>query len=548
MAAFQRNLAIAAVFMFTCISIIYLVPILSGDQSSLLGYIHHKAGFDPPEAVNLVPTKVADGETTVASITTAKTTSTSVTNPAVSVPAPPEGKISRLHYLIPASQPNLHLCYNLASSAANRYPVPALLGFHGQGEWDAKKTHLAKLRAIMRYLDALDAADDEDLAIIVDGYDVLLQLPPAIMIERYFEVAQKSDAHLADRFGLTVKELHARGMRQSVFWGPDKICWPTDPRASRCWAVPASPLAPDAFGPKEGNGDMAFNDPRWLNSGTVIARIDDLRKLMRATLDEIKDTYDEEYEFRESDQYYVANIWGRQEYYRSLAVNEGEPVAGGPDDRIIPDKFHEDQETECHVSLDYESAMFQTKAGNEPWFGYLEFSTSGLNANVTRDMFDEGDSFVPFDISMPANVYAALTRLYDTVPQAHPGASSNDWIRSIRLGVNFVTKHIFPLWHCTGAKEFVESEYTKLWFYPFAHSLIRATVNAFRQGELITYHKVDGRLWAPKGVYPDETEMDDELGGAWTDLDGASFVPWHELCSEYTDQLFAGELPRSKKP
>ncbi|KAL6863125.1 hypothetical protein ACO1O0_003369 [Amphichorda felina] len=451
-----------------------------------------------------------------------------------------EAPISRLHYLIPASKANLHFCYNLVSSTANRWPIPTILGWHGVGKYDAHATHLAKLRTIDRYLQQLDPKDDDDLVVIVDGYDILLQLPPEIMIERYFEVVNNADAHLAKRFGISVNEARASGLRQTIFWGPDKICWPINWGASRCWAVPHSHLPSHAFGPKTDNGEMDFNDPRWLNSGTVMGPIGDMRTLISASMKEIEETYDPGYQFKESDQYYISNLWGRQEYYRSLQARNGEEPEGGPQDKEIPTKRYENQTTEYHVSIDYESALFQTKAGYERFYNYLEFSTSGLNAKVTQDMFGEGDKFFPFDIAMPANVYAALDKLYKSIADSHPGVTS-DWIRTIKLGVNFITKHIFPLWHCTGPKEFVKDEVPKMWWFPYAKSLVKATAKAYKNEELITNYPVDGRKWASKNLYPEN--MQDELGGAWVDYNGATFVEWANLCGLYEKHLFSGEFP-----
>lgn len=50
-----------------------------------------------------------------------------------------------------------------------------------------------------------------------------------------------------------------------------------------------------------------------MNSGTVIGPIDDVRALITATMAEIEEIYDENYEWKNSDQFYITNIWGRQE-------------------------------------------------------------------------------------------------------------------------------------------------------------------------------------------------------------------------------------------
>ncbi|CAM1509989.1 Fc.00g003240.m01.CDS01 [Cosmosporella sp. VM-42] len=450
-------------------------------------------------------------------------------------------KTSKFHYLVPGSKSNLQLCYNLLSSAVNRYPVPIMMGFNGTGNFDAAVTHLAKLRAINRYLDSLDPEEDDDLVMIVDGYDIIQQLPVEIVIERYFDIVEREDQRVAKRFGVNVAEARKLGLHTTVFFGPDKICWPIDYDQARCWAVPESNLPKKAFGPHEGNGEMRFNDPRWLNSGTVIGPINHMRDLLHGTLDEIRATYDKQYQFRESDQYYLSNLWGRQEYYRSKkALGGNQKVPGGGRNRVIPEIRREDQVTEFHVGIEYESSLFQTRAGYEQFFGWMSFGHAGLAAEMDKDMFKEGEKFKPYQIQMPANVVSALSKIYDAIPDAHPGSTSADWIRSVKLGTNFVTRHIFALWHCTGPKEFINSEWPRFWFYPYAKSLLKASVKAVKGDALITDQIIDGRKWANKFVYPDDSE---ELGGAWSDWESpqGSFLGWEQLCGKHHEILFRGE-------
>ncbi|KFH46469.1 hypothetical protein ACRE_027080 [Hapsidospora chrysogenum ATCC 11550] len=452
---------------------------------------------------------------------------------------PSGDRTSRLHFLIPASKANLHFCYNLLSAAATRWPIPTILGWHGVGQFDAAVTHLAKIRAIDRYLQSLDPEDDDDLVVIIDGYDILMQLPPEIMIQRYFEVVERSDAALAKRFGVSVEEARSRGLRQTIFWGPDKVCWPMDDKAGRCWAVPHSTLPPDAFGPNTGKGVRDWNDPRWLNSGTAMGPINDMRTLINATLAEIEATYDPEYAHRESDQYYVSNVWARQEYYRSVQAANGKKP-DGPSHRRIPEKLYDGQQTEFHVSIDYESALFQTRTGYERFHGSHHFNSLTFSARVEKDMFELGeDKVVPLDIPMPINVYAALERILASIPDVvDEGTTAAEWIRTIKLGVNYVTKNIYPLWHCTGPKDLMADAFSEMWWYHLAKPLLKASTKAHQSKELITKNAVDGRLWASKNVYP--KDMDDELGGAWVDYNGATFVEWNEICGTYSEALFSG--------
>ncbi|TQV96857.1 hypothetical protein IF1G_04097 [Cordyceps javanica] len=445
---------------------------------------------------------------------------------------------------------------------------------------DAAVTHLAKLRAIQQYLQGLSADEDDDLVLIVDGYDIILQLPVEIMIERYFTIRQDSDAHLAERFNMSVSELHNKGIRNTIFWGPDKICWPIDWSAPRCWAVPASHLPDHTFGPNQGDGSMANNDPKWLNSGTVIGPVGDMRKYIKVTMAEIERTYDANFENSESDQFYLANVWGRQEYHRSklaLALrgdNDTEASAWleeSEEHKLPNPEVVEGEETEFHISIEYESALFQTKAGYENFFGYMKFDQPGYTARMEVDMFEAGASFVPYSIPMPAAVYAALTRVYEAAvkPSAARRSAStegtphrgrrdattttsrsrlpaSEWIRSVNLGVNYVTRHVYGLWHCTGSKDPIDDEYKALWFFPFVVSLLRANALASRAGDELTSTEMDGRAWVPRLQYPMEKSRKSlpgsEYGGAFTDFKGEEFLSFGQLCGEWQDTLFSGEM------
>ncbi|KAG5929488.1 hypothetical protein E4U42_005753 [Claviceps africana] len=446
-------------------------------------------------------------------------------------------KRSRLHFLIPASNSNLNFCYHLASAAANRYPVPTLIGWNGEGEMNIAQTHLAKLRAVKRYLDSLDVAEADDLILMADGYDIIHQLPPEVVIERYFELVREANEYLAQRMGLSVKEMKKKGTHQTIFFGPDKVCFPDDDEnAARCWAAPASLLGPDPFGPS--TDDVASKDPRWLNSGTIIGPVSDLSKVIDASIHEINVTYSQDYWQRDSDQYYLANLFGRQEYWRNRMFLQ---QVDTDEKHIIPEKESDTQETEFHMAIEYESSLFQTKNGNEMFTGHLQYNLADQTANVNIDLFEKGESFRPYPIKMPDNVRDALLKLFDSVPDAHPEVSGEEWIRLAHLGTNFVTKHIYGLWHCTGAKESLDFDYAKMWFYPFVKSLLRETAKAWQGQDPISTKLIDGRIWFPKRSYHETGVVNDEYGGGWSDESPHKFVTWREMCGHHEDMLFWGQ-------
>lgn len=116
---------------------------------------------------------------------------------------------------------------------------------------------------------------------------------------------------------------------------------------------------------------------------------------------------------------------------------------------------------------------------------------------------------------MPSNVREALTSLYNATPLAHSGTRASDWIRTVSLGVNLVTKHVYALWHCTGPKDGMDAEFRAQWWYPYAESLIKAAVKSSQAGDLISSRLIDGRRWAAKTTYPSSKKLQgNEHGGA----------------------------------
>lgn len=454
----------------------------------------------------------------------------------------PRLRTSRFHFLLPASQSNVQLCYSLASAAVNRYPVPTLLGWNGTGDFDAAVTHLAKVRSIERYLHSLGDEENGDLVLIVDGYDTLQQLPAEVMVERYFEVARKANSELARQLGISQEDALAGNVKQTVFFGADKLCWPPDNRAARCWAAPASSLTPGAFGPDRGPHEFFSADPRWLNSGTLMGPVGDVKRVVNATAHEIGATFDADFWQSNSDQYYISNVWGRQEYWRlKQRYGQDNEAPGGPPDRLVPDRRADVEDTELHMAVEYESSLFQTKAGNEPFLNYFQYNSESDSANVTIDALGRGLAFKPYGIGMPRNVKMAVMKLFDSIPEAHQGVSAENWLRTAHFGTNFITKHIYSLWHCTGPKEFMDGEFTRFWFYPFVKSLLRASVKASQSNEAIASRPIDGRTWVPKLSYPPKEQMKDEYGGAWSDGATNRFITWKELCGQHEEAIFWGQ-------
>ena len=94
----------------------------------------------------------------------------------------------QFHLLLPATASNNNFCRLLLSSTITGYPEPILIGWGGHGAYDGAESHLFKISETLVYLNSLDESHDDDLVLVIDAYDILMIMPPQVMINRYFDL------------------------------------------------------------------------------------------------------------------------------------------------------------------------------------------------------------------------------------------------------------------------------------------------------------------------------------------------------------------------
>lgn len=438
---------------------------------------------------------------------------------------------------------NRLFCAMVTSALVNRYPVPYIVGWNGQGKYNVTgpKGNIAKPHLAKRYLDTLpQGGDDDDLVLFLDGHDNLAQIPAEVVIERYFQVAAEAESRLADRLGITIEELHAKGLRQTVFWGADKGCHPPMLAEPQCAEVPYSHLARNRFGPESEKGDPVYNDGRWLNAGFAFGRLGDLRKFVDAGLAQVEESYDAEFRWRNSDQRYLAKVFARQETARATLIKDEASVkmhkeTSSTHEGSSAKRSMAIREAEHHATLDYESALVQTGCSNHQWVRKLNYNSSDNTAAMPEDLINLGGHLSPNPIQMPANVYQSLIRTYDLLPEQQAFTSARDWIRNLELETNFVTRHISGFYHATCSKKHLIEDFKRYWFYPFIKPLLRASFHGNQAGQPIADNLIDGRRWEYKISHPGAGVSESSLGGVFTDFQNQSYVSWEDICSDHLD-------------
>jgi hypothetical protein len=435
----------------------------------------------------------------------------------------------QFHLLLPATASNVNFCKLLLSAAVTGFSNPILLGWEGHGQYNGSESHLFKISETLAYLERLPPSADEDLILILDAYDIWLQLPPDVLIERYHIAIEKSNARLRSEAMYSVEHGGAH-IKQSILFGPDKTCWPDDERRAACWAVPESSLPSDAFGPATDTW-VVPNRPRWLNSGTIMGPAKDMRAMFSATMEVLRRKFDEDYEFRNSDQFYFQEMWTEQEIGRSMLKNGTVEAPKIKDDvyGIVPE-IPESQRTEFHVTLDYESDVFQTTAYYTEYLTWMSFNHTSPSTGSGIPSVKRIDQIVLTEDISRSRPPFETAKMDGTIP------AGKGW-KDMMLGTNVITQQAFPLLHITNEKRYRESWWPNMWFYPHGNALLEAA-----QRRAVKLNSDTGVVAHARGVsYVGAKGSVDQKSkgqglGVWTDRN--SYLSWDDVCREYQEDLF----------
>lgn len=443
---------------------------------------------------------------------------------------------------------------------ALNYPAPIFIRWGTPEAEDPYVQHLAKVQGVLEYLATLNKKNDDDLVLIIDGYDILFQLGPDVLLKRYFGVIQDQNKQLLERFGKSLQDEY--DIRQSIIVGADKISWPDDFTLPSSWAVPDSTLPRYAFGPQTDTGHWRHhNRPRWLNSGTIMGPIGEVRALFAATLEKIHFDHT-----TDSDQFYFAQVFAEQSYARTLLVDGPPPnrsrqvfhagyFAGVGFDETVTIKLpilEPGQTTEYHITLDYESALFQTSAYYHQYLGWRKHNFAD---GIEQKTMGKGESTNGF----PADILSSPSPFPDGWPGDEQSQSRSkaavSW-RDLPLGVNAASGRIFALMHYTPPKELRDVWYPRHWFFPYGESIMRRALGAAISSSSdsagtysnTTYITTIGdRDWhAYKPQEPKSATPGLRVGGGFTET--GAYQSWVSLCSKHEQSVFHNVPESGERP
>ena len=455
---------------------------------------------------------------------------------------------STLHLVIPATNANQYLCQLLLSSIILNYPTPVFVNWDSPERADSPQQHVAKVDAIHNYLRSFPTKKDNDLVLVTDGFNVWFQLPPDLLLKRYFVTIEAQNRRLASRLGRGT--MRSNNVHQSILFGADKACGPRDDFTwIGCWAAPGSPMPLYSYGPyNDSSFDAAKSNPsharpRWLGSGMVIGPVKDVRVLFEETSKLMHK------ELRaDSDQWYLSHLFGMQEYKRAQL----EAVPSLPPGGIPHPEIPLQQKTEFHVGLDYENSMFQTLGLNDQYLTWWQHDGSmdvalpkdarkkqHHNFQLSQDLLG---SRRPFE-SMHNLGASAYNDKYQEILKKTGRPDYKMWSH-LPLLTNVITRHVIPMLHFSSDKDYRDIWWQKMWFYPYARDLM---VSATRiSSEPLHNKRIQGRIWY-KSQTPVSTFIQgsnqERRDGAWNDR--GEWKSFNSMCSAHESALFGTSLDSS---
>jgi hypothetical protein len=250
----------------------------------------------------------------------------------------------------------------------------------------------------------------------------------------------------------------------------------------------------------------------------------EMREMFRATQDKIDKTYNPDYVLRDSDQMYFADVWGDQEYARTMSL-------GDKLDVYIPKSLNEsdkpmlesNQVVEYHIGLDYISSLFQTAAGYRNYLAWMTLNSPSLPPTQK--------TIEPYRIDLQQDVLDS--RKPFAIMSDDTTQKNTSW-RDVPLGVNTATGLAFPIMHYTGDKSFRDTWWSRMWYFHEAERLQRASAQI--RDDNIGTSPIDGTRWLKNTPYKSNNSEREEKSGAWSDV--GEELSWDRLCKPYEDALY----------
>lgn len=462
----------------------------------------------------------------------------------------------RLRVFMPADGPNINLCKTIMSSVALGYPLPTLLNWDGDFNrkgWHFGGSHIAKLESLLAVIEELltssEDADEDDLALMVDAYDIWFQLPPSVLIQRYYQLNREADERNRKLWEES-NALHAsfplEPPRQSIIVTGAKDCQPgaesgSDPHYD-LW--PQSPMPLDLYGDQTDKDQFAIFDtshrfarirPRCVNSGMIMGTMGAMRDALRRAQDKVNNVARAGRQLW-SDQALFAEVQGDQEAWRAwtreLASTWNGSVATSPEstrhDHVesIAAAALRGERFEFGIGLDYNFTTIPPTCSSEDDGDFVEF---GDKPALAAKSYQAGVRDHVRLTSLPPELDAALE--LKEGPLSDLRWDLKPLYSDLFFGVTPVGIHHNA--YKNGLKPWrLKHWWHRMWFYPMLRELITYSLAVRKKEERTLLEMEDGaRFVAPQEefvtVFKPGSEAVMEVIG-WDGVCQKGSTPWYD--------------------
>ncbi|KAH6717613.1 hypothetical protein BKA61DRAFT_732070 [Leptodontidium sp. MPI-SDFR-AT-0119] len=474
---------------------------------------------------------------------------------------PKEVDAKYLHILIPANKRDINLCKTVASAAVLKYPIPTLVNwkknFSDPVFGNVGDSHIGKIKGVLDYLNTLPADRDDDLVVLVDGYDIWFQLRPETLLERYFDINQRADERVQKRLGKTAAK--TEGIRQSIVFSAQKKCWPRDSDDPACFAAPESSLPKDSYGPltdtkvdNDENEYIKFR-PRYLNSGVMMGELGSVKKFFNRSVEVMALG-----QHKGSDQNVFSQIFGEQEYQREV-IRERYLSASKRFSRWLKSAFGMKEASvldphpthklmapaagapfEFGIGLDYASVLGHPTVFAEYDSEWVQYNDPASIEQASKKLGISSQHVH----GLPDDIACSLPPFWSQNPDSDGLPQDQDW-SNVTLHTNLWTASVPAMIHhnahINGMKNLRQKSWDKVWFQPYLRPLLNAYVNEPYRAFAVLRDGNKETAWWSRYQKKWETHSD-KADHEW--------VSWKSLCGggEFEKELFRDGLGSWEPP
>jgi hypothetical protein len=385
----------------------------------------------------------------------------------------------KLVIVLPVDSPSPDLCKVISSAVALGYPAPVLVNWKKDFRTDEEgvgPSHLGKVTGTLSFLEwatgpdvgDTDRLDDNDIILMLDAHDVWLQLPPQVMVHRYFKSIQQANLRLAQEGGFLAND----SVNQTTIASAQKGCFaPRDPLSDlHCDQLPESTLAPDVYGFWTDSKVFNWNSlrPRYVNSGSFMGPAGDMKRYFGR----VRDKMDKHMHMLMDDQALggdqgiFSETFAEQELWRKrLRANHAAGDEKGVEKTL---KWHGTYE--YHVGLDYTQELFYPTcyAESDGFFVTLGEENAVKTESARLGVSPPRVAGVPDDIKEVESPLAVLDGIDE---------KKGSW-GQLPLYADFWTTAVPVAVHHNAWKKGLKSRrvswWDKTWYFPYLRRLIAA--------------------------------------------------------------------------